>query len=188
MRRRSEQRFVQHVLPVAGEFAPRDDLGFERMCASALADYQHIVADCAGGNRAPRQHRRLESSERLHQTETGDLVVSQRMSRDHRAAVGRKPDGLRLRDQIADRQNQTVFADHHAIAQPLGAEDGCSERVFGNLRAHAHHGVERRCQIEAQFFGCRLQIVRERPVGRLSHLITHVKFVLAHLTPLRGAS
>ena len=59
MRRGSEQRFLEQVFPVAGEFAPRDQSRFERMARAAVADDDHAVADRQRRGRAAFERRRV---------------------------------------------------------------------------------------------------------------------------------
>jgi hypothetical protein len=60
-------------------------------------------------------------AQRLHQAETGLLIIGEHRTR-HRAPIREvKPDRLRLGDEVADGEHDAV-ADQHAIARPLGPE------------------------------------------------------------------
>src|SRR5881396_3626697 len=45
MRRGGEERFIQHILPVAGKLSSGDELRLERMLAAAVTGHDDIVAD-----------------------------------------------------------------------------------------------------------------------------------------------
>ena len=62
MRGRSEQGFVEHILPVAGELAFVDDFRFQCMRTSAGTDDDDVVADCAGAGTAARQRRHAQAA------------------------------------------------------------------------------------------------------------------------------
>src|SRR3981189_1972522 len=69
MRRRGEDRLVEHVLPVARELALGEDGGLERVLAAALARDDHVLAQAAGRGAAARDGIYAELAERLHQAE-----------------------------------------------------------------------------------------------------------------------
>src|SRR6185436_6126962 len=114
VRGRSEQGFVEHVLPVAGKFPLRDDFRLERMGASAVADDDYIGVRFYAGRRRRLQRTHAESAKRLHQSEAAALVVGQRMPLYDGAAIGAEPDRLGFGDQVADRHDQPVLADYDA--------------------------------------------------------------------------
>ena len=74
-----------------------------------------------------------------------------------------------LGDEVADREDETVVADHDAVARAIGAEDRRGERVVRNLGAQSDDAVERRLEIEGDFALRRLQRRRERPAGEVRH-------------------
>src|ERR1700692_2134027 len=86
MRRRGEDRLVEHVFPIAGEFLLGDDTGGDRALPAAGAGDHDALADRGGGRWADFQRRHVELGERLNEAETGLLVVTQDVA-GHRAAV-----------------------------------------------------------------------------------------------------
>jgi hypothetical protein len=73
------------------------------------------------------------------------------------------PSGARFGDQVADGEDQAVFADHDAAARALGAEDRSGKGVFRNFGAHADHRVERAVKIEAPVLRARPHVDRKGP-------------------------
>jgi hypothetical protein len=168
MRRRREDRLVEHVLPVAGELALAEHARLERMRSPAVPGDHHLVADLAGGGGAALERRQLEAPERLHQPEAARLVVGERETRDGGAVVGRQPYRVRLGDQVADGEHEPV-ADHDAVAGALGAEDLRGESVLRHLGAQQHHRVERSLEVEACVVRLRTHLFREGPLFRFGH-------------------
>ena len=81
MRRRGEDRIVQHILPVAGELLPSDHAGFDRVMPAATGGEDHLVADLQPVRIAHLQRRQVELPQRLDQAEAALLVIRQRMAR-----------------------------------------------------------------------------------------------------------
>ena len=71
MRGMGEDRLVQQILPVAGEFLFGGDLACDRAGAAAGAAQYHAVADFARGGRAQRHGIEIDAAERLHQAKAG---------------------------------------------------------------------------------------------------------------------
>ena len=71
MRRRGEQRFVEHILPVARELALVDDPRLERVRVAAVADHDDVVFGLDRSGRSWHQRLDAETAERLHQAEAG---------------------------------------------------------------------------------------------------------------------
>ena len=69
------------------------------------------------------------------------------------AAGAGEPDPLRLGHQIADRQDQALGPDHHAVALPLGAQDRGGVGVLRHLRPHGEDRGERGLEREAELGG-----------------------------------
>ena len=67
MRGGDEQRLVEHVFPVTGEFALVGDFRFQCVRPPAVADGDDVVASAAGSGIAARHCRYAELAERLHQ-------------------------------------------------------------------------------------------------------------------------
>ena len=88
MRRRGEDRFVEHIFPIAGEFLLGDDAGRDRALPSAGAADDDALADRGRGRFADLERRHVELGERLHQAKAGLLVVAEHVPR-HGAAVVR---------------------------------------------------------------------------------------------------
>src|SRR6185436_19806985 len=169
VRRRGEHRFVEHVLPVAGELALGEYARLERARPPAVAGDDDVAADLHRRHAAAHERRDAELAERLHQAEAGGLVVGEREAADHRALVGGHPDRARLGDQVADGEDEAVLADDDAVADALGAEQRRGERVVGHDRAQVHHRVERAIELEAPVFRLRPKLLRECPVLFLGH-------------------
>ncbi len=130
MRWRRENRVVEQILPIAGEFLPGDDIRLDRPPGSV--GKHDGIADLGTRCIAEVQRGQIELAQRLHQAESGFLVVGQRMRRNHAPITGRQPDFLGLGDQIADGEHQPVFADDHAAAFAQAAERPGGEGVFGD--------------------------------------------------------
>ena len=128
MRRIGEDRLVEHVFPIAGEFLPRGDAAGDRTRAPAGAADHHALADLGRLRCAERQCRQVDLAERLHQAEAGLLVGAERVALDHAAVAQMQPDLLGLGDQIADGQHQPVV-DQHAVAGALAAQGVGGEGV-----------------------------------------------------------
>src|ERR1700687_1437963 len=108
--RPGEQRFVEHILPVACELALVDDLRLERVRVAAVTDHDYVVFGLDQSGRSWQQRLDAETAERLHQAEAAGEVLCQRIALHHGAVVGGKPDGFGFGDQIADGKNEAVVA------------------------------------------------------------------------------
>ena len=60
MRRRGEDRLVQHILPIAGEFLARRDMRRDRVVTPASARDHDLLADRRPARLAQRQSRQIE--------------------------------------------------------------------------------------------------------------------------------
>ena len=170
MRRRGEDRLVEHVFPVAGEFLLGDDARGDRALPPAGAADHDALADRRGARLADLERRHVELGQRLHQTEAGLLVVAEHMAGHRAAVVEREPDRLGLGDQIADGQNEAVAANEDAVAGALGAERLRREGVGRNDRAHADHAGQRALEIVAIVLRLGLHRGRHLPVAHGCHL------------------
>ena len=146
MRRIGEDRLVEHVFPIAGEFLLGGDAAGERAGAPAGAADHHALADLGGARGADRQRRQVDRAERLHQAEAGLLVEAERVAFHHAAVAEMQPDGLGFGDQIADGQHQAVV-DQHAVAGALDAERLGGEGVGRDDRMQADHRGQRALEI-----------------------------------------
>ena len=163
-----EERRVQQVFPIAGEFLPRGDAAGERAGAPADAAQHDAVAGLRRSRRADRQRLEIETAERLHQAEAGFPIEAERMAFHHPAVAEMQPDGLGLGDQIADGQHQPV-ADHHAIAGALGAERLGGEGIGRNDGMQPDHRGQRALEVEPKILRARLDRRRHFPFGQRRH-------------------
>ena len=147
MRRRREDRLVEHILPVAGELLLGDDARGHRVLAPAGAGHHHALADLGILGAAERQGRQIEASQRLQQAEAGLLVEGQHVAGNDASAAVADPDGLGLGDQIADGEHQAVVADDDAVPRPLGAQRLGGEGVGGDDRLDADDRGQRLVEI-----------------------------------------
>ena len=106
-----EDRLVEEIFPIAGEFLLGRDPRRHRALPAAAAGDDHALADPDPRRAAERQRRQVEPAQRLDQAEAGLLVIGQRMARDGAAVIGVDPDRLGLGDEIADGEDQPVVAD-----------------------------------------------------------------------------
>jgi hypothetical protein len=81
--------------------------------------------------------------ERQHEAHAGREVVRERMTLDDAVVVRRDPDRLGFRDEVADRHDEAVVADDHAVAGALGAEHRRGIAVLGNVGREAHDALQR---------------------------------------------
>ena len=146
MGRRGEQGFVQHVFPVAGEFALRDDAPLDGRAGAVVSGDDHRVAHVARGAHPQLDGRSGERLQGLDEPEPRLLVVTHDVSGHGDARLIGDPHGLRFGHQIADGQHEAVLADHRAVAHAFGPEHGRGERVLRDEGANAHerrkHPVE----------------------------------------------
>ena len=92
MGRGGEDRLVEDILPVAGEFLLRDDPGRDRAGAPAGARDDDALAKARGLRIAERQRRQVEPAERLHEAEARRLVVAEDVALHGAAVAGHEPD------------------------------------------------------------------------------------------------
>ena len=138
MRRRGEQRLVEQVFPVAGEFAAREHTRLQRMAAAAVADDEHVV----GPDRRIRGRcARSAATSSLPSGSTSprpcDRIVGERVAGHDGAGMRGEPDRFGFGDQVADRQHEAVVVDDDAVAGALGAEDRRGERVVRHFDAQS---------------------------------------------------
>ena len=143
-----EDRLVEHVFPIAGEFLLGGDAAGQRARAPAGAADHDALADLGAARRADRQRRQIELAERLHQAEAGLLVEAERMALHHAAVAEMQPDGFGFGDQIADGEHQAVV-DQHAVAGALDAQRLGGEGVGRDDRMQADHRGQRALEIVA---------------------------------------
>ena len=176
-----EDRLVQHVFPVAGEFLLGGDAAGERARAPADGADHHAFADLGGAGGADRQGIEFEPAERLHQAEAGLAVEAERVALHHAAVAEMQPDGFGFGDQIADGEHQPVV-DQHAVAGALDAERVGGEGVGRDERMDADHGGERALQIETVILRARLGGRRHLPFGQRGHARSPVPTALHNHT------
>ncbi len=163
-----KKRLLQRIFPVTGEFLPGRNARGDRARDAAGAGENDAVADLRRSRNAERQRIEIDRPERLHEAEAALLIEPQRVALHYMPAAEMQPDGFRLRDQIADGENQSV-ADQHAIARPLGSERIRGEGIRGNDRVNAHHRRQRMFQIEFVVVGARLRTGRDTPFWHRAH-------------------
>src|SRR6185312_10840240 len=110
-----------------------------------------------------------QPAKRLHQAESGLLVIGEGMARDGATIDRVEPDGLRLGDEISDRQHHPILADDDAVAGALGAERLRREAVGGHGRPHGHGRRQRALEIEIPIFGLGLRLSRNVPFAGRWH-------------------
>ena len=188
MRRRGEDRLVEHVLPVAGEFllarrrAPPPNAAARRRRRpprarrpAARPTARSAIGSAGRAAPAPAPGR-SRSPGRKPSTWPG-----------HDAAVAQgEPDLLGLGDQIADGEHDAVFADQHAVAGALGAERLGGEGVGRHDRADADDGAERAIEIVVVVLRLRLRAGRHRPVRRRD-ILRNSSVAEPRRSPLRSA-
>ena len=75
--------------------------------------------------------------------EARGVVVADHARRVNAPVAGDHQDGIRLQHQVADSDDQPLFAEHHAGAFALGAEVFGGARVRHCLDGELHHAFER---------------------------------------------
>ncbi len=156
VRRAGEDRLVQHIFPIAGELFPGHDLRRHRAGGAAGAGDDHLVADRRVTGIADRHRRHVQRLQRLQQAEARRLVHAQNVPRDLAAFPGRQHDVVRLGDQIADGQDDPVFADHRPMADPFGAERRRREGVPWDRRGQGDHRGQHPVKVEGEVLRLRL--------------------------------
>ncbi len=131
MRGVSEQRLIQQIFPIAGKLLLGGDLARDRPGAPAGAAQHDFIADAGGSRRAERQRGNVEAAKRLNQPKAGFEIKAESVTLHHAAIIEVQPHRFGLRDQVADRQHQSVV-DHDPVAGPLGAEIIGAESIGRN--------------------------------------------------------
>src|SRR5262245_39770542 len=116
MRRRREDRFVEHIFPVTGEFLPRRDARRDGAMSSAGAADHDALTDLHFARPPERQRRELDVRERLHEAEARLLVIAEHMSRRRLTVAEGEPDLLGFGDQVSDGEDDATLTDDDAIA------------------------------------------------------------------------
>ena len=134
-------RRIQQIFPAAGELAAAADGRRRHPAGAVMAQDQRLVADLQAGGVAQRQRPGIQRHQGPHQAEAGVEVVGQDFRRQPATAMIDDIYRGRFQDQIADGQDQTVLADHHAVAGPALAEDLGRHRIAGHGRFQPHGGA-----------------------------------------------
>ena len=92
MRGIGEDRFVQQIFPIAGEFLLGGDLACDRARAPAGAADHHAVADLGRRRRAKQQRLEIEVAERLHRAEAEFGIEAEHMALHDAAVAPMQPD------------------------------------------------------------------------------------------------
>ena len=169
MRGMGEDRFIQQIFPIAGEFLLGGDLARDRSRAPAGAADHDAVADLARPptSRAAADRGRGRPSACTRPKPDSKSKPSAWPS--HHAAVAEmQPDRFGLGDEIADGQHQPVV-DQHAIAGAFGAERLRAEGIGRNDRMQPDHRSQRAVEIETVIAGTRLVCRRHFPFGQRGH-------------------
>ena len=169
MGRRREDRFIEHVFPIAGEFLLGDDAGGDRVLPSAGSANDDAFAKRGRRRLAELQRRHVEFGKRLHQPEAGLLIIAKHVAGHRPTVAQREPDRVRFGDQIADGQDQAVAANDDTVAGTLGAERFRGERIRGHGYAQRHHAGQGQLEIVAIILGLRLRRGRHFPVAHGRH-------------------
>ena len=171
MGRRREDRLVEHVFPITGELLFGDDAGCNGMLAPAGAGDDDPLAKRGGRRLTDFKRRHVELGERLHQPESGFLVVAEDVTGHRAPVVQREPERVRLSDQVTDGQNEAVAANDDAITGALSAECVRRKGVGRHGCAQRHHAREREFEIVGVILRLRLHGGRHLPVAQGCHLI-----------------
>src|ERR1700735_40174 len=75
-----EDRVVQHVFPIAGEFLAADHAGLHRMMLPAAGGEHHLVTHLQAIGIAHLEGWQVELAQRLDQAETALLIVGKRVA------------------------------------------------------------------------------------------------------------
>jgi hypothetical protein len=95
-----ENRLVEQIFPIAGEFLPGDDICLDEF-SDAIGQHDGIAG--LGRRRVAEIHRRrIQGSKRLHQAEAAFLIIGKCMGGNHAPLMGRQPDLFGLGDEITD--------------------------------------------------------------------------------------
>ena len=168
MRRIGEDRLIEQIFPIAGEFLLRHDLARDRARAAAGAADHDAVADLGGGGGAERQRLDDRGGRAPAPGQSRFGIEAERMALHHAAVAEMQPDGFRFGDEIADGQHQAVI-DQHAIAGALGAERFGAEGVGRDDRVQPDHRAQRAIEIETVIARAGLECRRHFPFGQRGH-------------------
>ena len=169
MRGMGEDRLVQQIFPIAGEFLLGRDLARDRPRASAGAADHDAVADLVRRRTSRAAADRCRARPSACTRPKPDLEIEAERMALHDAAVAEmQPDGFGLGDEIADGQHQPVV-DQHAIAGALGAERLRAEGVGRDDRMQPDHRGQRAVEIETVIARARLVRRRHFPFGQRGH-------------------
>ncbi len=169
MRRRCEDRFVEHVFPIAGEFLLGGDTRRDRMLLPAGAGDDDALTHRGGRRLTKFERRHVELGECLDQPEPGLLIIAKHVPRHRPAVAQRKPDRVRLSDQIADGQDQAVAANDDAVTGAFGAQRFRRKRIRRHRRPQRHDAGKRRSEIVGIILRLRLHRGRHLPVADGRH-------------------
>src|SRR5437879_181768 len=97
---RREQRVIEEVFPIAGEFAPGDDLRIQSVLEAAMANDDHTVTNRRRRCRPALDRRYTEASQWKDEFETRHLIVSKGVTGNHRSVMGGEPDRFGFRNEI----------------------------------------------------------------------------------------
>ena len=139
------------------------------MAPASFGGHNGAVASADPHPDAEIDRRRLQPSERLHETKAGFLVIGEDMPLHGAAALRGEPHRLSLGDQIADRQHQAILADQNPAAGAFGAECPGGKGVLRDGRAEAEDGAQRAVQIERAIRLLRLDLARYLPIYGSRH-------------------
>ena len=142
---RGEDRLVEKIFPIAGEFLLADNHRAHRFCPGAGGD-RHGIAELGLARAAELERRAIEVAQRLDEAEAGLRIDGERVSRGDPALSVGEPDVLGLGDQIADRQHKAALADDDAAAGALLAERLGGESVLRNCGLNGNDRFERAVQ------------------------------------------
>src|SRR5580658_10929417 len=134
---RGEDRLLEQIFPISRVLLLADHRSADGLPAAATGK-DHGIVRRKLARAAEWERRHAEPTQRLHQAEPGLPVMGEHVPGDG-AAVGRaEPEALGLDDEIADGEHETAFADHHAAAAALRAEDRGGGRVLRYIRLKTH--------------------------------------------------
>ncbi len=108
-------------------------MGFQHVPAAAVSGNDDLVSNLCLPGGTQLHCWCIEPSQRLHKAESRRLVIADDMGRSGRSFVGHQPHPLRL-----------------------GAQDGCGERIVGNLRPKRQDGRQSPVELEGNLVRFRL--------------------------------
>src|SRR5262245_28431973 len=132
-RRRGVDRLIQQILPVADEWAARDDVRGRHAVESH--DQHHLsFRDC---RRMPKLNRPdRQRAQCLEEPEAGGVVVPNNRGGECAPIGSGELDGFRLDDEIADGEDEALRVDDDPGAFALRAERAHGARIGDDLGAH----------------------------------------------------